>query len=203
MKKKVAFSRPDEKMLIAIGKIISVWAMVENVLPMHVGRLIACEPDFETSSQIFRPQAYLFAAASASGSSPHALLKQIENFMPVRKQEIRKSAEILLKLKQKRDAVAHGAFMLENNVEGFRSFGASRRNFGSHSPYTIEQMEDFTARIRLYSVEIDKIVTSYTKMTINDCSKLSLRWFDSQQKSAQKLLENLYRPESDPPANFE
>lgn len=189
----------EPSILSAVGNLVTAWAAVEMMLSQTVARLAAFEPNFDVEGTEFErgisAQTFVFVLSSSIGSNAKSLLNQIENFMHDKRAEIEPWAKEILKIKSKRDVVAHSAYLTQLDQKVFFGQGASRRKFGTNKPYTADQINEFSYRLRLASFRIDQLVTKRTGKTVEDCQKAAVVWQENLQGSAKGYVKRLVADE--------
>ena len=106
---------------------------------------------------------YIRATGVCMGISPKAALTQIQNMLFLFADEIKPHANKILKIKEKRDTVAHS---LSGQDQGgdilFHGFRASAINMGTNKIYSVAHMDDWCSQLISSSRSIDSIITFAT-----------------------------------------
>lgn len=150
----------SSEMQAAVGRIITCWSSVESALCNQVARIIALHPDAAAQAFEYDHQTYVKASAVCVGISAKAALTQIQNLIQTRAAEIKPHANKILKIKVKRDAIAHSLSGYQSDdivlLNGFRG---SAVNMGTDKAFSITEIDNWCNALKSNSRAIDKIIT--------------------------------------------
>jgi hypothetical protein len=149
----------------AIGRFITSWSRIEHVLALQVGRLAATHVDYGGPG--FNIEAFLRCSLLAGGTHPRALTAQIVTLAQIHRYRhhaaLKAAGDKLLKVRERRDDVAH----LLATPKGPNSFSLKAMAGSKSKPFiekifTVDDLDQWCAKLRAHSMEIDSRVTEIT-----------------------------------------
>lgn len=158
-----------DKMLIAIGRLITCWAGVEITLPLQVARLVASHPNPRTKTFDFDHITFVKAAFVSGGSAPRAALTQMVNLLGPNTDAAKRVKSIgddLLDKKDRRDYCAHMIVMPDGDEAiSLQQFAAAKAKPMTIRRYTVAQVEMWANDVRQGSLELDRTISEVTGWT--------------------------------------
>lgn len=195
----MALNVPDD-ILKAIGNLVAHWATAETILAIQVARLAATEENLEYGTLTFNPRTFLFVSAIALGSNARATLAQMENLAYANKEQIRSIGASLMKLKEKRDRIAHSMPWGQDGIASFHSIAGSRKNYGQSYPYSASDINGWAESVAAKLNQLTDIVDQLTGLPIERSLELARQWGEDHQAEVRRFEELSKNQDSDPQA---
>jgi len=105
----------------------------------------------------------------------------------VRKDEIKKAADVIRTIKAKRDAIAHSTSgATETDVTVFGGRGASRVKMGTDKLYSVSQLNGWCDKLKANCRTIDEIITDITRWSWTRIEEDLHKW---QQRLDERAAE--------------